>query len=59
MPRDAAVEDAQAAVLTTLADLTRTFHGVDIDIVWSPLPPDSWVGRIRRTTSPVSGPGLV
>ncbi|MEU8777111.1 hypothetical protein [Streptomyces sp. NPDC048606] len=47
MPTDAAVEDVQRAASATLADLTRTHHGVDIDVEWSPLPPDAWAGRIR------------
>lgn len=56
MPLDAAVEDVQAAVFTPLADLTRTFHGVDIEVAWSSLTPDSWVGRIRHAavTAPAS-----
>ncbi|MFJ9343759.1 hypothetical protein ACIRP0_31430 [Streptomyces sp. NPDC101733] len=48
MPSDAAVEDVQAALCTSLADLTRTLHGVDIDVAWLPLPTNSWVGQIRH-----------
>ena len=51
MPTDAALEDVQAAVFTPLADLTRTFHGVEIGIAWFPLTPDSWVGRISSITT--------
>ncbi|MET8749974.1 hypothetical protein ABZW32_07775 [Streptomyces sp. NPDC004667] len=50
MPSDAAVEDVQAALFTTLADLTRTLHGVDIDVAWSSPTPGSWTGRIRHVT---------
>lgn len=60
MPPDAAVEDVQAAVFTPLADLTRTFHGVDIEVAWSSLTPDSWVGRIRHVavTEPAQADGV-
>ncbi|WP_327257152.1 hypothetical protein [Streptomyces sp. NBC_01244] len=45
---DATVEDAQAMVFRQLADLTRTLHGVEIDVAWSSLAPDSWVGHVRH-----------
>lgn len=48
MPGDAAVEDVQVAVFAALADLTRTLHGVEIDVRWSVLTSDSWVGQVRR-----------
>ncbi|MFF5933180.1 hypothetical protein [Streptomyces sp. NPDC012508] len=48
MPSDAAVEDVQAAVCALLADLTRSLHGVDIDVAWSSQTSESWVGRIRQ-----------
>ncbi|THA74878.1 hypothetical protein [Streptomyces sp. A0592] len=48
MPAGAALEDVQTAVFTQFADLTRIFHGVEIDVEWSSLTPDSWVGHIRR-----------
>lgn len=48
IPSDAAVEDVQAAVSTLVADLTRSLHGVEIDVAWSSLTPDSRVGRIRH-----------
>lgn len=51
MPADAAHEDVQTAIFTQLADLTRIFHGVEIDVAWSSLTPDSWVGHIRRVTT--------
>ncbi|MFZ3500345.1 hypothetical protein ACODT5_45240 [Streptomyces sp. 5.8] len=56
MPADAALEDVQAAVVTSLADLTRTFHSVEIDIAWSPLTPNSWVGRISSIAAAESPP---
>ncbi|OKI25533.1 hypothetical protein A6A28_20005 [Streptomyces sp. CB03578] len=56
MPADAAIEDVQAAVFTRLADLARAFHGVEIGIVWSPLTPDSWVGRVGSLTTDVGPP---
>ncbi|MFJ3222782.1 hypothetical protein ACIPJS_05380 [Streptomyces sp. NPDC086783] len=46
MAADSAPEDVRAAVSAQLADLIRTLHGVEIDVVWSPLTSDSWVGRI-------------
>ncbi|MFF4161380.1 hypothetical protein [Streptomyces sp. NPDC001678] len=46
MPSGAAIEDVQAAVCTSLASLTGTLHGVDIDVAWSCLTPGSWVGRV-------------
>lgn len=51
LPADAALEDVQAAIFTQLADHTRTLHGVEIDVVWSSLTPDSWVGHIQRVTT--------
>ncbi|MCY0931663.1 hypothetical protein OTB20_36885 [Streptomyces sp. H27-H1] len=48
---DATVEDAQAVIFRQLADLTRTVHGVEIDVAWSSLAPDSWAGHVRH------GPG--
>ncbi|MFF4364592.1 hypothetical protein [Streptomyces sp. NPDC001594] len=60
MPADAALEDGQTAIFTQLADLTRIFHGVEIDVEWSSLTPDSWVGHIRRvTTEEPAPPGAV
>ncbi|MFJ5850873.1 hypothetical protein [Streptomyces sp. NPDC092903] len=35
MPAGAALEDVQTAIFTQLADLTRIFHGVEIDVEWS------------------------
>ncbi|GAA2936015.1 hypothetical protein GCM10010518_23750 [Kitasatospora cinereorecta] len=55
MPTDAALEDVQAAVFMPLADLTQTFHGVEIRIIWSPLTPNSWVGRISSITRDGAG----
>ncbi|MFE9560174.1 hypothetical protein ACFYM0_03615 [Streptomyces sp. NPDC006487] len=45
---DATVEDAQAMIFRQLADLTRTLHGVEIDVAWSAQAPDSWVGHVRH-----------
>ncbi|MFD7082979.1 hypothetical protein [Streptomyces sp. NPDC059918] len=60
MPADASLEDVQTAIFTQLADLTRMFHGVEIDIEWSSLTPDSWVGHIRPvTTEEPALPGAV
>ncbi|MEU6163572.1 hypothetical protein [Streptomyces tanashiensis] len=56
MPADAVLEDVQGAIFTSLADLTRTFHGVEIDIAWSPLTSNSWVGRISSTATAESPP---
>ncbi|MFI1654897.1 hypothetical protein ACH4ZU_08210 [Streptomyces sp. NPDC020472] len=60
MPPEAAVEDVQAAVFTSLADITRTFHGADIEVAWASLTPDSWVGRIRHiaVTEPAQTDGV-
>jgi hypothetical protein len=38
MPSDTAVEEVQAAVFTSLADIIPTLHDVGIEIVWSSLP---------------------
>ncbi|GAA2625395.1 hypothetical protein GCM10010425_22240 [Streptomyces spororaveus] len=46
MPSGAVVDDVQAAVVTPLADLARTLHGCEIDVTWSVLTPDSWVGEV-------------
>ncbi|MGW8777091.1 hypothetical protein ACWGNM_03345 [Streptomyces sp. NPDC055796] len=57
-PADAAVEDVQRTLFTQLAELTRTFHGVEIDVAWSSLAPDSWAGHVRcvtRTDPPPPG----
>ncbi|MFD8292419.1 hypothetical protein ACFV2B_29925 [Streptomyces lavendulae] len=56
MPADAALEDVQTAIFMQLADYTRTVHGVEIDVEWSSLPPDSWVGRIRRVVTEEPAP---
>ncbi|MBP2586644.1 hypothetical protein J3A78_007122 [Streptomyces sp. PvR006] len=56
MPAGAALEDVQMEIFTQLADLTRTFHGVEIDVEWSPLTPDSWVGHVRRVTTEEPAP---
>lgn len=56
MPASAALEDVQMAIFTRLADHTRTLHGVEIDVEWSSLTPDSWVGHIRRVTSEEPAP---
>ncbi len=56
MPADAAPEEVQTAIFTHLADLTRIFHGVEIDVEWSSLTPDSWVGHIRRVTAEEPAP---
>ncbi|MFB9435758.1 hypothetical protein [Streptomyces showdoensis] len=57
LPCDALPEDVQERVFTPLAELTRAWHGIDIDVTWSPLTQDSWVGRITRGdgTPPVEG----
>ncbi|MER6917250.1 hypothetical protein ABT354_36885 [Streptomyces sp. NPDC000594] len=47
LPSDTPVEQVQAAVFASLAETTRTLHDVGIDVVWSSLADDSWVGRIR------------
>lgn len=52
MPTDTALADVQAAAFRPLADLTRTFHGVELDIEWSDLTSGSWVGRISSTAPP-------
>ncbi|MET8225980.1 hypothetical protein [Streptomyces sp. NPDC005301] len=52
MAAESAPEDVRAAVSTQLADLIRTLHGVEIDVVWSPLTSDSWVGRITPSDAP-------
>lgn len=57
MPSDAAAVDVQAAVFTTLAGLTRSCHGVEIDIAWASLTTDSWVGRITSQAAPELPPG--
>lgn len=60
LPADAALEDVQTAIFAQLADLTRTLHGVEIDVEWSSLTPDSWVGHIRRvTTEEPAPPGAI
>ncbi|MER7960214.1 hypothetical protein [Streptomyces sp. NPDC096030] len=60
MPADATPEEVQTAIFTQLADLTRIFHGVEIDVEWSSQTPDSWVGHIRRvTTEEPAPPGAV
>ncbi|MEU2623032.1 hypothetical protein ABZ642_33800 [Streptomyces sp. NPDC007157] len=51
MPADAALEDVKTAIFTQLADHTRTLHDVEIDVEWSSLTPDSWVGHVRRVTA--------
>ncbi len=56
MPADAAPEEVQTAIFTQLADLTRIFHGVEIDVEWSSLTPDWWVGHIRRVTAEEPAP---
>lgn len=50
VPADATLEEVQTAIFTQLADLTRIFHGVEIEVEWSSLTSDSWVGHIRRVT---------
>ncbi|QES10973.1 hypothetical protein DEJ44_35325 [Streptomyces venezuelae] len=50
VPADATLEEVQTAIFTPLADLTRIFHGVEIEVEWSSLTSDSWVGHIRRVT---------
>ncbi|MFJ4859283.1 hypothetical protein [Streptomyces sp. NPDC088748] len=56
MPADAAPEEVQTAIFTHLADLTRIFYGVEIDVEWSSLTPDSWGGHIRRVTAEEPAP---
>ncbi|MFE4634837.1 hypothetical protein ACFRJ1_15880 [Streptomyces sp. NPDC056773] len=56
MPADAAVEDVQTAIFLQFADYTRTVHGVEIDVEWSSLTPDSWVGCIRRVITEEPAP---
>ncbi|WP_237292428.1 MULTISPECIES: hypothetical protein [Streptomyces] len=56
VPADAASEEVQTAIFTHLADLTRIFRGVEIDVEWSSLTPDSWVGHIRRVTAEEPAP---
>ncbi|MEU9104954.1 hypothetical protein AB0D54_11400 [Streptomyces xanthophaeus] len=56
MSSDAALEDVQAAVSALLADCARSGHGVAIAVTWSPLTPDSWVGRVRRVTTGTAPP---
>ncbi|MET9463834.1 hypothetical protein ABZY44_03235 [Streptomyces sp. NPDC006544] len=51
MTSDASPEDVQNRVFTELADYTRTHHGVEIEVAWSVLPPDSWVGHMRRVVT--------
>ncbi|MGW6690868.1 hypothetical protein [Streptomyces sp. NPDC054961] len=51
MTSEAALEDVQARIFTDLADHTRTHHGVEIEVAWSLLPPDAWVGRVRRAAT--------
>ncbi|MET9622276.1 hypothetical protein ABZZ37_16105 [Streptomyces sp. NPDC006464] len=60
MPSDTAVEEVQVALFAPLADLTRTVHGVDLEVAWSCLTPDSWVGRIRHVavTEPAQAGGV-
>ncbi|WP_272255328.1 hypothetical protein [Streptomyces xanthophaeus] len=56
MPSDAALEDVQAAVSALLTDYTRSCHGVEIAVAWSPLTPDSWVGRVSRVATDATPP---
>lgn len=56
MPADAALQDVQTAIFTSLADYTRTAHGVEIDVEWSSLTPDSWVGHFRQVTAEEPAP---
>ncbi|APU44064.1 hypothetical protein BSL84_34105 [Streptomyces sp. TN58] len=56
MPASAALEDVQTAIFTQLADHTRILHGVEIDVEWSSLTPDSWVGHIRCVTTEEPAP---
>ncbi|MFF6776944.1 hypothetical protein ACFY8W_25815 [Streptomyces sp. NPDC012637] len=59
MPPDAPPEEVQTAIFTQLADLTRIFHDVEIDVEWSSLTPDSWVGHIRRVSAEEPAPPVV
>ncbi|NEB06559.1 hypothetical protein, partial [Streptomyces sp. SID13726] len=56
MPADAALGEVQTAIFTQLADLTRIFHDVEIDVEWSSLTLDSCVGHIRRVTEEEPAP---
>ncbi|MEU7696939.1 hypothetical protein [Streptomyces sp. NPDC039028] len=62
VPADTASDAVQDTVVTTLADLTRTWHGVEIEVAWSPLVTGSWAGRILPAATAESmradgGPG--
>lgn len=57
MPPHTPVEEVQAAVFAALADITRTIHNAEIEVEWSSLRHDSWVGRIRRASAAVPARG--
>ncbi|MFJ7990115.1 hypothetical protein [Streptomyces sp. NPDC096351] len=63
VPADTAPDAVQDTVVTPLADLTRTWHGVEIEVAWSPLATGAWAGRIRPAATAESvradgGPGV-